>query len=176
MVVNKKECTLLYNVDFQLTKECFDEYLKEAFKTRTQCADNIIMINKREIRDCFRKKNIPFGMSIYTDIFISNKSNMNYKLSALWDTGASTTGISQKIASFIGAEIYGYETTFSVNGEKPTPYTFINILMPDKKYKALKVFINNTTVDVLIGLDIINCGNFILRKTRKGAVNFSFTL
>jgi len=99
------------------------------------------------------------------------------KFKALWDTGASGSVISEKVASSLGLKFIGHEIVHHVNGESVVKTYGVNIVLPNKVgFSALKVTEGILTgIDVLIGMDIISKGDFAITSL-NGNTKFSFNM
>jgi len=99
------------------------------------------------------------------------------KFKALWDTGASGSVISEKVASSLGLKFIGREIVYHVNGESKVKTYGVNILLPNNVgFPALKVTEGVLTgIDVLIGMDIISKGDFAITSF-NGNTKFSFNV
>ena len=97
---------------------------------------------------------------------------------ALWDTGATNSMVSKRVVEDLGLEAEGFTNVFHVGGEsKNTPQYFVNlVLLTEVHFPSVSVaegiLLGN---DVLIGMDIINRGDFAV-SNRNGATSFSFRI
>jgi len=96
---------------------------------------------------------------------------------ALWDTGASGSVISEKVAFLLGLKFIGREIVYHVDGKSLVKTYGVNILLPNKiGFTALKVTEGVLTgIDVLIGMDIISKGDFAITSL-NGNTKFSFNV
>lgn len=96
---------------------------------------------------------------------------------AIWDTGATRTAISQKVADECGLKPIGVTLIHTAAGESKRNTYLVNVWLPNR------VMIPNVTVaqcelidtDVLIGMDIINRGDFAVTN-KDGKTVFSFRI
>ena len=92
----------------------------------------------------------------------ANKTTRKYP--AIWDTGASNTCISQKVADELGLAVQGYVDCANGLGENKVPWYRLNVVMPKGRsfcdVKVAGAVAPDREFDVTIGLDIISKGNF----------------
>jgi len=98
---------------------------------------------------------------------------------ALWDTGASDSGITQKVIDELGLKKEN-DKPIEVNGPDGkfmTDIYYCAIMLPNKVVlSAVKVFRNKISqADILIGMDIITQGDFALSHL-GGKTCFSFRM
>lgn len=97
------------------------------------------------------------------------------KYLAIWDTGATNSVISEKVIAECNLKPTGIVQVHGISGEKTSKTYFGNILLPNGvSFVSVKVtegILRNT--DVLIGMDIINMGDFALTHN-DGKILFSF--
>ena len=98
---------------------------------------------------------------------------------AIWDTGATNTVITAKVAKELGLKPSGVGTVQHAGGISNNVNTYlINVILPNKiRVLAVKVteavLPNNT--EVLIGMDIITTGDFSITNV-GGVTCFSFRI
>lgn len=94
---------------------------------------------------------------------------------ALWDTGASGTVITSKIAQELGLAPSGKSKVYHANGESTVNTYFVNLYLPNQVgfpfVKVTEGVLNG--FDILIGMDIINAGDFSISNF-EGKTTFSF--
>jgi len=99
----------------------------------------------------------------------------NFK--GLWDTGATHTVISAKAVRLLCLTPVGKTRVLHAQGETTVPTYYISVKLPGqieiKGITALKGQLSD--VDVLIGMDIINRGDFIICNC-DGKTTFSFRM
>ena len=97
------------------------------------------------------------------------------RFTALWDTGATGTVITQKVIDALGLKPIGMTLASGVQGEHMTEVYLVSIGLPNgvgfPKVKVTKGILGH--LDVLIGMDIITCGDFALTH-HNGKTCFSF--
>lgn len=95
---------------------------------------------------------------------------------AIWDTGATNTTIRHDIAEFLGLSRMGFANVHTANGITLQPTYLIELKLPNN------LTIKNLTVaggdlgpetEMLIGMDLIAIGDFILQNDR-GKTQFCF--
>lgn len=95
---------------------------------------------------------------------------------AIWDTGATQTGITDRVVSECGLIESGITLLTYANGVQEKTKTFlVNVLLPNNVTVAgIEVAkMNFVGGDVLVGMDIINIGDFAISNFR-GKTTFSF--
>ena len=111
------------------------------------------------------------------DKYINQDINSIEKWIAIWDTGATTTCITAKVASELGLIPTGTAKTSTAGGVKECNTYCIDVLLPNN------ILINNLTVfevhlndgDVLIGMDVIKFGDFSI-SNYNGQTKLSFRI
>ena len=94
----------------------------------------------------------------------------------LWDTGASTSMITARIVAELGLVPTGFIKTYHAQGFSIVQTYMVNVLLPNGIHVYnLKVSEGRLPngVDMLIGMDIINLGDFSITH-RDGGTVFSF--
>src|SRR6266508_155946 len=95
---------------------------------------------------------------------------------SIWDTGASTSVITQKVVDECGLQSIGPAITLGVGGRHPTEAFLVNITLLNKvSFAGLRVIRGSITadIDVLIGMDIITQGDFSITNKNDTTI-FSF--
>ena len=111
------------------------------------------------------------------DRYTNQDLNNTKKWTAIWDTGATTTCITAKVASELGLIPTGTTITSTAGGDKECNTYCIDILLPNN------ILIYNLTVfevhlndgDVLIGMDVIKHGDFTI-SNYNGQTKMSFRI
>lgn len=97
----------------------------------------------------------------------------------IWDTGATGSVITQKIVNELGLKPSGKTTVYHADGKTPDVPTFlVNLGLPQKVLiSGVKVSLGKLgkDVDVLIGMDIISMGDFVI-TSRDGKTCHSFQI
>ena len=114
--------------------------------------------------------------------FDPNKTPANRQASfktftAIWDTGATGSAITQKVVDQCGLKPTGMIRTCHADGEVRAEVYRVNILLPNKvafsNVRVTKLRLAGS--DALIGMDIINYGDFAVTNT-EGQTIFSFQI
>lgn len=134
---------------------------------------------------CFTQEFDPITRRIITSSHICHAYNPGDKLphpalhniQALWDTGASVTTISASLASSLGLVPIGFENVAHAQGTGIAKVYKINVILPNGiEFCSLKVLEGNLSgFDVLIGMDIIENGDFAITHS-DGKTTFSFQI
>lgn len=100
------------------------------------------------------------------------------KISAIWDTGATNSVITQKFIDELGLKPTGIVPTFTAGGIKNCPTYYIDLGLPNRIVIPNLVVTGNdqlTSCDMLIGMDVICRGDFAIANA-KGRTHFSFCM
>jgi len=98
------------------------------------------------------------------------------KVSALWDTGAYASVVSERIVSALGLLPINYQRACGVNGWYESPVYLVDIMLPNKM-KITGVSVSRgelVAADMLIGMDIISLGDMLV--TNKPTTEFTFRI
>lgn len=97
---------------------------------------------------------------------------------AIWDTGATNTCITRRIAAQLGLEPTGRAIVSGVHGSKEVSKYFINLYLPNNVniygIPATEAEISGD-VDVLIGMDVIRYGDLSISNFNNRTI-FSFRI
>lgn len=98
-------------------------------------------------------------------------------VNALWDTGATCTTISNKVAVALGLTPFRFEDVYHAQGVGKAKVYKANIILPNNiEFPVLSVLEGDLHgCDMLIGMDIISQGDFALTN-RDGKTVFSFQI
>ncbi|MDY0270196.1 hypothetical protein [Trichloromonas sp.] len=92
----------------------------------------------------------------------------------IWDTGSMETLISEKVINDLNPIKNGYVFINTIHGEKKSDKYILQLLLEDHS-KSIKInsacFGKSREFDIIIGMDIIEYGLFVLDKGK-----FSFTI
>lgn len=101
----------------------------------------------------------------------------DYNYVGIWDTGATQTCISPKVAEELNLAPIGRGQISTAGGKHPVFKYLVSIMLPNKvEVKNIPVFgANFTGGDVLIGMDIISKGDFSVTNA-EGITKFSFRI
>jgi len=97
------------------------------------------------------------------------------KFTAIWDTGATGTVISQKVINECGLKPIGIAEVNTANEKRLSSVYFASIFLPNYVYFPQLRVIEGTVSegDVLIGMDIITRGDFAVTNS-DGRTTFSY--
>ena len=98
------------------------------------------------------------------------------QVAAIWDTGATGSVISQAVVDKCGLKQTGVRKVRGVHGEALSPVFLVNLeIPPNTGFPAVTVTLGDLGSDVglLIGMDIINTGDFAVTN-KNGKTVFSF--
>ena len=101
-----------------------------------------------------------------------------HQYAAIWDTGATGSVITQRVANECGLKPIGMTRTYTANGIKNCSVYLVSIFLPNKIVApVVKVTegILSDDEDVLIGMDIISQGDFAITNL-NGKTIFSFRM
>ena len=96
---------------------------------------------------------------------------------ALWDTGATASVITAEVAEKLALPPEGTTEVFHVQGSTHVPIYFVNLGLPNR-VEIAGIRVTQGVLkgcDVLIGMDIINMGDFAVTN-RDGETIFSFQM
>jgi len=98
------------------------------------------------------------------------------KYEAIWDTGATSSVVTQKVVDECGLVPIGRTIVQGVSGEETSPTYLVNIILPNNVgFPNIRVTRGKITdaVDILIGMDLITKGDFtITNKANKTVFSF----
>lgn len=119
-------------------------------------------------------------IKIWSEFVIGKSSNTPpVEATALWDTGATATCIKPWLKDRLNLQLINTQTLLAgVGGEVNAYITLINIqLMCDIEIDDCPLYITDFPgdTDILIGMDIINMGDFVVCNT-DGKTSFSFAM
>lgn len=110
----------------------------------------------------------------------SDKGGKPVEANAVWDTGAESSGISKKLAERLGMEPLGWKKRirYADGTVREENVYLVSIFFPPRGYKVtLYVYeFGDAAQDVLIGMDIIKNGRFLIEPMDDGSAHFTFTL
>lgn len=98
------------------------------------------------------------------------------RFTAIWDTGATNSVITQDVVNACGLIATGMERVYNVSGYTMQETYLVTIELPNRgRYTPVRVTKGNLlgAADVLIGMDIINTGDFAVTNF-GGITKFSF--
>jgi predicted aspartyl protease len=100
-----------------------------------------------------------------------------YDFTSLWDTGATSSVISTKVVNTLGLVSIGRTKIYHADGESIVNKHIVSIFLPNNiLVPVLKVTESKlTNIDVLIGMDIITAGDFVITEPNR-KTKFSFQI
>lgn len=109
--------------------------------------------------------------------FSTDKPEQNKQYVALWDTGATLSAISKKVVDELGLVPFKPGKVYHVGGFQSTNLYKINILLPSGLGFHTRTVMEAVLkdCDMLIGMDIISQGDFVLTN-RDNKTVFSFQI
>lgn len=103
--------------------------------------------------------------------------DFGFDVSAIWDTGATCSCISRKVVSDLNLVPTGVNRILTPSGEKTVKTYLVDILLPNRvmvcDVQVSETEIGNQGLGLLIGMDIITCGDFSV-SSFGGKTTFSF--
>ena len=121
----------------------------------------------RSVRDFFVFDLICDGREIATPITISttNSEQQLHNCTAIWDTGATSSMISQRTAKELQLSPHGTVKVSGVHGVENANVYFVDLVF-NNGYEIPNIQVseagNNAGFDILVGMDVINRGIFII--------------
>jgi predicted aspartyl protease len=111
------------------------------------------------------------------DLKETSRKNDHKPFTAIWDTGASRTVISKTVVQTCGLKPTGMAKVYTASGTDIVPTYYVSIGLPNRVIiPILKVTEGALTgTDILIGMDIINQGDFAVTNF-NGKTAFSFRM
>lgn len=120
-----------------------------------------------------------------TDVGIANSQALGRQqavkaYSAIWDTGATNTGVTPRVVSECGLVPIGQTQVVGVHGEQLSNVYLIDVYLPNsvivREITASEVpGLTSRLDDILIGMDIIGLGDFAVSNYR-GKTTFTFRM
>ena len=88
---------------------------------------------------------------------------------AIWDTGASGSVITQRVADDLGIKPIGMTNVETANGTTISPVYLVDFILPNRVIiQGLRVTLGKLSkVDALIGMDLISIGDFSITNVNK---------
>lgn len=117
-------------------------------------------------------------MDCHICVMTGNNKFTGTKVRGLWDTGTSTTVITPAVAAKLNLKPVGNMNLNGVGGKRQSWVTiaclrFPNGVVAGPFYMAVQEL---PSTDVLIGMDVISMGRFLLERKPDGGTKFTFTL
>lgn len=124
----------------------------------------------------FTKKYGKLVFELDTPIKIANPAHRKFfKLSGIWDTGATNSVITKSAAQKCGLIPVGMENLSGVTGSLLVPAYFITVELPNDIEMNLRVIEGEDCIgcDILVGMDIISKGDFCVTNKDDNTI-FTF--
>ncbi|GEM_PF-6714445 len=125
-------------------------------------------------------RSLTFPVRIFPDITMPDEKKENLLINSSWDTGASSTHITKSAALKLGLIT---RKEFSLCNKKgfnlDSKIVPVTLLFPDKRVQLVGAYIADDfpDADLIIGMDIINTGNFQYRvKNGKSVLSIARAL
>ena len=130
-------------------------------------------------------------LGIFTEIQISPYINEEIflrakKYKALWDTGSDLSGITHRVVDELKLKAIHEIPLITANGKRMSKIYAVNLILPGGIKKLIRAVECNMDddIDVLIGMDVITCGDFAIssdqtkmyfayRSPSEGAIVFA---
>ena len=114
-------------------------------------------------------------VAIAFDPLTTNPHPQTIEYKGLWDTGATGTVVTKKVVDDLGLKQVGIVKVFHADGECLQPVYLVNVMLPHKVgFQYIRVTEGKLNgFDVLIGMDIISQGDFVITNSNKNTT-FSF--
>lgn len=97
----------------------------------------------------------------------------------IWDTGATNTAIDRRVAIALGLTPTGVTQVATANGVALSNTYVINLFVHHSQVMFQQVIVSDgdlgAATDVLIGMDIIACGDFIVQNN-NGRTSFEYAI
>jgi predicted aspartyl protease len=144
------------------------------------------MIDNINIR-AFTNEYLEVVNALETQVGISEAFNPNVQqgivrpkiqiFNAIWDTGATNSVISENVIKELNLIPIGKEKVYHANGWTMMKTYLVNIILPNNvEFYSLTVTESLLTgADVLVGMDIISSGDFVITAS-QGKTKFSFQM
>lgn len=125
--------------------------------------------------------NVLVTESAISQAFDPSDRNVNpqfKKYNSIWDTGATNSAISQRVVDECGLKPIGMVNVQGVDGINPSETYLVNIILRNhvgvSQVRVTKGKLG-PAADVLIGMDIITLGDFVITN-KDGKTVFSFRI
>lgn len=121
----------------------------------------------------------PSCSQILSQVSVASGDSEPLDAIAVWDTGAESSGISKKMAERLWLKPLKWKkrVRYADGTVREENVYLVSILFPPNGYRAtLYAFeFGDAAQDVLIGMDIIRNGRFLIEAIGDGSARFSFT-
>ncbi|MDR1072518.1 MAG: retroviral-like aspartic protease family protein [Treponema sp.] len=116
--------------------------------------------------------------AIKTGVVVSARNGGRKEAVAVWDTGATVSRISNEVIKELGVSPFGYRYVGTANGLMKCGKYEISLYLPNSVvFQDIIVsgFSGGENIDMLIGMDIINAGDFSITNA-NGVTVASFRI
>ena len=121
----------------------------------------------------------PSCSQILSQVSVASGDSEPVDAIAVWDTGAESCGISKKMAERLGLKPLGWKKRirYADGTVRDENVYVVSFIFPPNGYKAtLYAFeFGDAAQDVLIGMDIIRNGRFLIEPIGDGSARFTYT-
>ena len=111
------------------------------------------------------------------EILVGDDESLWIKLKAVWDTGATHTVITHRVARLLDLKPTGKVTVFGINSQAIVNRYMVDIGLPNKiifrNFEVTESDLNSEEIDILVGMDIIQQGDFAIANA-GGKTVFTF--
>ncbi len=111
------------------------------------------------------------------EVLTGDDDSLWIEIKAVWDTGATSTVITHKIARLLDLKPIGKTTVFGVNSQTIANCYMVDIGLPNnivfRNFEVTECDLNSDGIDILVGMDIIQKGDFTITNA-KGKTVFTF--
>lgn len=122
------------------------------------------------MQNAFTRKYHKLMNVLLDEVEVSFSNNKKVLNKAIWDTGASTSSINIKYADDLGLLPVSYAKISTANGPCTVPVFYIDIKFNDN-FSISGIAVTGTNlveIDMLLGMDIINRGQFTISNNIEG--------
>ena len=133
-------------------------------------------MSEKIIYHAFTSKYDGISNKLINDVIVIN-SGISKSCKAQWDTGASGTCISDDVVRGLNLLPVGMQTIQTPSGSKDVSTYLLDIVLPNnviiQKILVCGTDIGNQGIQLLIGMDVISCGDFSV-SNYNGKTVFSY--
>ena len=116
---------------------------------------------------------------LISEAYVESNNEKMYITSALWDTGATKTCISQAVVDRLGLKPVSQTMVRTPSGERLLNVYIADVVLRNNvkivDWMVIGSEIGNQEIDLLIGMDIITLGDFAVSNS-DGKTQFSFCI
>ncbi len=108
---------------------------------------------------------------------VKKEDDLRFELSALWDTGSTTTIIDVELAEKLNLQEVAIEEVMHLVGHGETKVYFIDLYLPEniviQRLRVISMPLKNAYFSMILGMDVIQLGKFsIENKGEKVTMEF----